>query len=127
MSIPYERIVQWAAGPTAAIAGWLATQLINNVHIFGPLGISKSQVAQAIVDAITFGVTALVTYAAHNKWLTNLPQWWETSGVATASGVVPSDPTNPPPISTNGSSDDAAATEATLRDQLLAAGITPKA
>jgi hypothetical protein len=89
--MPYERIVQWAAGPTAAIAGWLATQLVTNVHLFGDLGLGKDQLAHAIFAAVTFAITALLTYAAHQKWLTNLVKWWEVSGVAQPSGA-PSTP-----------------------------------
>lgn len=79
--MPYERIVQWAAGPIAIFAGWLATQLVANIHIFGQLGLGKDKVAHAIVLAASFVVGALVTYAAHHKWLSNLPTWWASSGL----------------------------------------------
>ena len=88
--MPYERIIQWAAGPIAVIAGWLATQLVNHVNIFGSLGFSKDQVAKGLFDAVTFAVAALVTYAAHHKWLTNLPKWWDHSGLGAPSGLEPS-------------------------------------
>jgi hypothetical protein len=77
---PYERIVQWTAGPISIVAGYLGTQLTTHIGIFGSLGISKDQTARAIVTVGTFGVGALVTYAAHHKWLGNLPKWWDTIG-----------------------------------------------
>jgi hypothetical protein len=100
--MPYERIVQWTAGPVAAISGWLATQLITNVKLFGTLGLGRDQLAHAILAGLTFSVTALVTYAAHQKWLTNLVKWWEASGVAQPSGAAPGTPQSGPVVTVNG-------------------------
>jgi hypothetical protein len=124
--MPYERIVQWLAGPTAAVAGWLATQLVNHVNVFGALGLSRDQVARAIVDAMTFAVTALVTYAAHQKWLDNLPKWWAVSGLTEPACITPSDVKQVPPLPAPvdpGSADEVAI----LRHQLQSAGLTPEA
>lgn len=135
MSVPYERIVQWSAGPIAALAGWLATRLVANVSLFGSMGIGKNQIAQAIVTAVTFAVTAGVTYAAHHKWLSNLPQWWLASGLTTPSGVTPSDPTEAPPVAaaatptaaTNGTvfatADDLQQTEARIMSMIRAMSV----
>lgn len=77
---PYERVVAFAAGPIAIIAGWLGTQLTAHIGLFGSLGVTKDQTARAIVTVGTFGVGAICTYAAHHKWLGNLPKWWDTIG-----------------------------------------------
>jgi hypothetical protein len=84
-NVPYERWVQWLAGPVSIIAGYLATQLTTHIGLFGNLGITKDQTARAIVTVGTFSVAALVTYAGHHKWLANLPLWWAHE---TASPVV---------------------------------------
>ena len=76
MKIPYERIVAWLAGPISIIAGYLATQLVQHVGLFGDLGIGHDQVAKAIVAATTFVVGAGATYLAHAKWMSNLVAWW---------------------------------------------------
>ena len=89
IQIPYERIVQWAAGPISIIAGYLGTQLTTHIGLFGSLGISKDQTARAIVTVGTFGVGTLVTYAAHHKWLSNVPKWWDTVAVDAISENVP--------------------------------------
>lgn len=72
----YERIVQWAAGPVAIAAGWLAAQLVQHVGIFGNAGVTVQGVAGALTTVLTFGVGALVVYAAHHNWLANLPAAW---------------------------------------------------
>lgn len=78
MSVPYERIVQWTAGPIAVVAGWLSTVLVANVGVVGELGLNQNKVASGIVAAVTFVVSTGVTYAAHHKWLSNLPKWWDS-------------------------------------------------
>lgn len=92
MNPPYERIIQWSAGPVSTASGLLAKVIAGN----GP---SHSPVASAIYQIGIFGVTTLVTYAAHHKWLSNLPKWWVT----------------PKPTATD-----------TLRAQLVAMGATPE-
>lgn len=73
MSVPYERVTQWLAGPISILAGWASTLIVQHAT---NLGVSKDQVASAIVTATTFATGAILTYAAHHKWLTNLPKWW---------------------------------------------------
>jgi hypothetical protein len=85
--MPYERIVQWVAGPTAIVAGWASTWLINHAGVITTAGFSKSELAKGIADAITFTVGAGVTYAAHHKWLTNLAKYWHE----VPAGALPSD------------------------------------
>ena len=70
--IPYDRIVQWLAGPIAIIAGAVATLLAK---WFGPK-FGSDETAKAIVDGLTFITGAGVTYLAHSKWMTNLAKWW---------------------------------------------------
>ena len=71
-NIPYERIVQWLAGPIAIVAGVIATLLTK---WFGPK-FGSDETAKAIVDGTTFVAGAGVTYLAHSKWMGNLAAWW---------------------------------------------------
>ncbi len=174
----YERIVQWAAGPIAIVSGWLATQITNHLNLLGSLGFSASTIthaqhltgqhlaqvtsvqtvgqnpiAHAIFNAVTFAVGALVTYAAHHKWLSNVPAWWVASGLtapadpyAVADLAPEPDPSSYPPADWTPAPDpspapgepDPAPTPpapspipgdpaAALRAQLTAAGFTPDA
>ena len=88
-NFPYERIVAWSAGPVSILAGYLASQLTTHIGLFGNLGVTKDQTARAIVTVGTFGIGALCTYAAHHKWLGNLPKWWETNMADALSTNVP--------------------------------------
>ena len=74
--IPYERIVQWAAGPIAIVAGAVAVWLDNHFGLLGKAGLGKDETAKAIFDSLTFAVGAAVTYLSHSKWMNNLAAWW---------------------------------------------------
>jgi hypothetical protein len=74
--LTYERIIEWVAGPVAILAGSVAMWLDNHFGLLGKAGLGQDETAKAIVDVTTFGIGALVTYAAHQKWLSNLPKWW---------------------------------------------------
>lgn len=117
----YERVIQWTAGPFAMAVGVAATKLVEHLTFLGQVGLQKSAVAHGIVVVVVFGVTTLVTYAAHHKWLTNLAKWWDASGV-TDPAVSEPGPSAPA---------DTAATESaeitTLREQITNAGMTPNA
>lgn len=92
MTVNYERIVQWVAGPFAMATGVAATKLVEHLTFLGQVGLKQSAVAHAIVVAVTFGVTTLVTYAAHHKWLSNLAKWWTVAPSVSATPVVSNTP-----------------------------------
>ncbi len=96
MKIPYERFIQWTAGPIAILAGWAATQLTQHVGLLGGFGLGHDQIAHAIVVAVTFAVGTGVTYAAHHKYITNVANWWsyqaDLSYHPVRSAVVPERP-----------------------------------
>ena len=94
--IPYERIVQWLAGPISIVAGAVAVWLDNHFGLLGKAGLGGDQTAKAIFDGITFVVGAALTYLAHAKWMTNLTKWWETQSNE-GSTVTQTDPNPPDP------------------------------
>lgn len=79
MKFPYERIIQWSAGPISTVSGYLATLLVTKVHFLGNLHLDKANTGAEIAKGLTFAVATGVTYAAHHKWLDNLAKWWGTS------------------------------------------------
>lgn len=120
MTIPYERIIQWVAGPFSVLVGLLATKLVTNLNWLGQLGLQKSAVAHAIVVGVVFLVSAAVTYLAHAKWMSNLVQWWnkmETNPNPNPSSLASATEVGPGTVDTANK----------LRAQLLAAGKTPVA
>lgn len=88
MKIPYERIIEWLAGPIAIVAGAVAVWLDNHFGLLGKAGLGHDQTAKAIVDALTFGVGAVLTYLGHSKWLSNLAQWWQNAQTVTDTAVI---------------------------------------
>lgn len=86
--IPYERIVQWLAGPAAIIAGAIAVWLDNHFGLLGKAGLGKDQTAKAIFDGITFVVGAGLTYLSHAKWMSNLVAWWQTQATNQEGSIV---------------------------------------
>lgn len=77
---PYERIIQWVAGPASAASGWVATVVVNHAQFAGSLGLTQQGISKALFNGIVFGVSAVVTYAGHHKWLSNAAKWWESQG-----------------------------------------------
>lgn len=75
--IPYERIVQWAAGPISIVAGSLAVWLDNHFGLLGKAGLGSDQTAKAIFDGLSFVVGAGLTYLSNAKWMSNLAAWWQ--------------------------------------------------
>lgn len=116
MNTPYERIVQWAAGPVSVCAGVAATKLTEHLTFLGQVGLSHNAIAHAIVAAMTFAIGAGVTYAAHHKWLENLAKWWVASGVTPPAVLQPStQPEDPSTVTANA-----------LRAQVRSLGGTPE-
>ena len=75
--IPYERIVQWLAGPVSIVAGSIAVWLDNHFGLLGKAGLGSDQTAKAIFDGLTFVVGAGLTYLSNAKWMSNLAAWWQ--------------------------------------------------
>lgn len=67
--IPFNRLVAFL-GPYIAIAsGAVSTWLLVHVHLFSLFHVTQTQVGSAITQILVFGVTTLVTWLGHQKWL----------------------------------------------------------
>jgi hypothetical protein len=76
MTIPYERIIQWVAGPFAVLIGGLAAKWVSSWGFLGQLGLKSDSVAKGITAAVVFAVATGATILVHQKWMTNLAHWW---------------------------------------------------
>jgi hypothetical protein len=85
---PYNRIVQWLAGPVSSGVGLLFSWLAVHEHVVLPASV-KNNVIIGVMGAVTFGVSTIATYLAHHKWFTNLAHWFFSQE------NVPTDPEPP--------------------------------
>lgn len=96
---PYERIVQWVAGPVAGAVGFGFTELVTHVGVVGTIAHGhEADISRAIVQGTTFLVSTGVTYAAHHKWLSNLQAWWNSSAKVAESVTSKIDPAALPDV-----------------------------
>lgn len=92
-SISYDRVVQWISGPIAGAVGYGFSELVTHVGIVGEIAKGHdADISKAIVQATTFGVGTLVTYAAHHKWMDNIAKWWNSDAAKAESVVAKVDP-----------------------------------
>jgi hypothetical protein len=90
---PINRIVAFAGPYVAIVSGALADWLIVHVHILGLFHTSQTAISGAVTQIIVFGITALLVWAGHQKWLSGWQSWERTVAGAMANG-----PNFPPPV-----------------------------
>jgi hypothetical protein len=89
LSVPYERIVQWVSGPISGAVGYGVTELVTHCGVLGSAANGhQAAITNTVVKATTFGITTLVTYAAHHKWLDNAAKWWDSNAAQAERAVV---------------------------------------
>lgn len=77
-NFPINRIVAFAGPYIAVISGALADWLIVHVHILGLFHTSQTAISGVITQVIVFGITALLVWLGHQKWLTGWQNWERT-------------------------------------------------
>jgi hypothetical protein len=92
-NFPINRVVAFAGPYIAILSGALADWLIVHVHLLGLFHTTSTQVAGAITQIAVFGLTALLVWAGHHKWLTG---WQNFEAVLTAERAKM--PSFPPPV-----------------------------
>ena len=86
--VPYERFVAFIAGPLSGAIGFGVTELVTHCGVLNEIAKGhEADISRSIVQATTFGVTTLVSYAAHHQWMSNLAKWWD-SDAAKAEATV---------------------------------------
>jgi hypothetical protein len=73
--LPLNRLVAFAGPYIAIISGALADWLIVHVHLLGSFHVGNRPLANAIAQVSVFGLTALIVWLGHQKWLDGYQQW----------------------------------------------------
>ena len=76
--LPLNRIVAFAGPYIAVVSGALADWLIVHVHLLGLFHTSKTAVTGVITQATVFGLTSLLVWLGHQKWLSGWQSWERT-------------------------------------------------
>lgn len=74
-AFPLNRLVAFAGPYVAVLSGIIANWLVVHVHLLAEFHITSGSVASAISQIAVFGITTLVVWAGHQKWLTGWQKW----------------------------------------------------
>jgi hypothetical protein len=89
--MPLNRIVAFLGPYIAVASGVIANWLVVHLHLLATFHINGSTVAGVISQVAVFGITALVVWLGHQKWLDGWIKW-ETA-TATAMHTAKQNPT----------------------------------
>lgn len=70
MSIPLNRVVAFVGPYISVVAGGIAAYLVAVVDVIGLPGLNQANLTTWLAGAITFVVTAALSWLGHSKWLT---------------------------------------------------------
>ena len=70
MQIPLNRVVAFAGPYIAVIAGAITAWLLAKVNITGIPGLDQDNLTTGIAGGLTFALTAGLSWAGQQKWLT---------------------------------------------------------
>ena len=86
--LPLNRVVAFGGPYIAVISGVIADWLIVHVHVLSLFHVAGSSLASAVSQGIVFGLTALLVWLGHQKWLDGFQKWAYTTVVESAAGNV---------------------------------------
>lgn len=69
MKIPLNRIIAFAGPYISIFSGAVATWLLTKMNVLGIQGLDHDKTALYIASGLTFGLTSLLTWLGHSKWL----------------------------------------------------------
>jgi hypothetical protein len=87
--IAANRVVAFVGPYISVGAGVVTTWLTNHVHLFATFHVGNDDIAHAIAQAGVFGVTTLVVWLGHQKWLDGFQKWAYSTGKAISETDVP--------------------------------------
>lgn len=70
LGIPFNRIIAFGGPYIAVASGAVADWLLVHVHLLSLFHTTSTTVAGAITQGTVFGLTAILTWLGHQKWLT---------------------------------------------------------
>jgi len=86
-NIPTNRIVAFAGPYIAIVSGVIADWLVVHLHVLAIFHTTSTAIASTISQGLVFGLTAVLVWAGHHKWLTG-HQLLETAKVTTPPTAV---------------------------------------
>jgi hypothetical protein len=88
---PLNRIVAFCGPYIAVLSGAAADWLLVHVHFLSLFHTTHTTVAGAITQVVVFGVTALLTWLGHQKWLDGYQAWAYGKNAPFPSQLAPPD------------------------------------
>jgi hypothetical protein len=73
--IPLNRLIAFAGPYIAVISGVVADWLIVHVHVLSSFHVQGNEIGNAVSQILVFGITALVVWLGHQKWLDGYQKW----------------------------------------------------
>ena len=86
--LPINRVVAFAGPYVAILSGAIADWLIVHVHLLSLFHTTSTTVAGAITQLGVFGLTSILVWLGHHKWLTGWQQFQAAVAGPAASGPV---------------------------------------
>jgi hypothetical protein len=93
--IPLNRVVAFGGPYIAVGSGVVADWLLVHVHFLSLFHVTHNSLASAVAQGIVFGLTALIVWLGHQKWLDGFQKWAYTTVVESAATNVDGPPALP--------------------------------
>lgn len=74
-TFPLNRVVAFLGPYVAVASGAVADWLLVHVHFLALFHTTHNQIASAISQVLVFGITTLVVWLGHQKWLEGYQVW----------------------------------------------------
>jgi hypothetical protein len=107
--IGLNRIVAFAGPYIAVLAGAVADWLLVHLNFLANFHVGKEGLANAIAQAVVFGLTTLVVWLGQQKWLDGFQKWAYGTATAIIRTELPPSAQQPVPGSTSPSASPEAA------------------
>lgn len=93
--ISLNRLIAFGGPYLAVASGAIADWLLVHVHFLSNFHVGQSSIAGAVAQAAVFGITTLVVWLGHQKWLDGFQKWAYQTAVDISNTDVPFDPSGP--------------------------------
>lgn len=90
--IPLNRIIAFAGPYISILSGAIVNWVYVHLHFLSGFHTQQSSITKWLSQALVFGLTTLIVWAGHQKWLTGWQKW--ENAIA---GEIFNGPALPPP------------------------------
>jgi len=70
LNVPINRVVAFAGPYISILSGAVADWLLVHVHLLSDFHTTKGTIVNLVTQGLVFGLTAILTWLGHQKWLT---------------------------------------------------------